>query len=83
MYGPPPPLGYGPPMFGPPMIEPVPAWWWLFPILFSILGGLICFYMWKDRNLPAARNMLTLGVVMLVVNIVVYLFSPGCCFYYL
>lgn len=52
--------------------EPRSAWyWWLLPVLFTWLGGLIAWLALRDRQPRAAKRLLITGLVMTVVVIVV------------
>ena len=43
------------------------AAWWLLPIFFSLIGGIIAWACVKDRDPRMARNCLILGIVLTVV----------------
>lgn len=43
--------------------------WYLLPIFFRLLGGLIMFFVLKDENRQMAKNGVILGVVLTVVGI--------------
>jgi hypothetical protein len=43
--------------------------WYLLPIFFGLLGGLIMFFVLKDENRQMAKNGVILGVVLTVVGI--------------
>ncbi|MGA2159812.1 MAG: hypothetical protein ABSG90_11420 [Dehalococcoidia bacterium] len=44
--------------------------WWLLPIFFTWLGGLIAWFVNKNKNAKTARNMLLGGLGMIVVQVV-------------
>jgi hypothetical protein len=47
--------------------ETISRWWWLLPILLSWIGGLIAYFVLRDRNAKTARNMLIFSIVWTVV----------------
>ena len=50
--------------------EPVSGWWWLIPFFLAWIGGLINYFVLKDRNRKTARNMLIFGIIWTFVGIV-------------
>jgi hypothetical protein len=44
-------------------MEPISGWWWLLPIFLAWIGGLIAYFVLKDRNQKTAEHMLIFGVV--------------------
>jgi uncharacterized Tic20 family protein len=61
-----------------PLIENVSSAWYLVPFFFEIIGGLIAWFVNKDRNPKKARNFLIFGLIWTVVGIVlVYLVILG------
>jgi hypothetical protein len=55
-----------------------PSWgWWLLPVLFSLLGGLIAWAVVKPRDQKMATQLLILGFVMFGVNLAIYLLQMG------
>ncbi|MBL7002261.1 MAG: hypothetical protein ISR80_05870 [Nitrosopumilus sp.] len=43
--------------------------WYLLPILFGIIGGVIAWFVIKDNDPKKAKNCLYLGLVLLAINI--------------
>jgi hypothetical protein len=69
-------------MYGPPMMmgpQPVPGWWWLLPIFLGWLGGVIAYFVWKDKNPQTAKNMLVVGIVITVIGVIINFASSACC----
>ena len=44
-------------------IEQISALWWLVPFFLAWIGGLIAYFVLKDRNQKTAEHMLIFGVV--------------------
>lgn len=40
----------------------ISAWWWLVPFFLAFIGGLIAYFVLKDRNQKTAEHMLIFGV---------------------
>jgi hypothetical protein len=55
--------------------QPVPAIWWLLPILFGTIGGIIAWALTRGRDPRMARNMLVTGVALSLVLLFFYLAS--------
>jgi len=53
--------------------RPVSAVWWLLPILFTWLGGLIAWALTRERDPRRARAMLLTGIILAVIFIPIYL----------
>jgi uncharacterized membrane protein YeaQ/YmgE (transglycosylase-associated protein family) len=51
--------------------EPVSGVWWLLPLFLAWIGGLIAYFVLKDRNQTTAEHMLIFGVVWTFVGAVV------------
>ena len=51
----------------------VSAAWWLLPIFFSLIGGIIAWACVKDRDPRMARNCLILGIILTVVPGALYI----------
>ena len=51
---------------------PVSPLWWVLPILFSALGGLIAWIATRQRNPRTARNMLLTGIAISVAGLLLY-----------
>jgi hypothetical protein len=52
--------------------SPVSPLWWVLPILFSALGGLIAWLATRQRNPRTARNMLLTGIAISVAGLLLY-----------
>ena len=54
-------------------------WWYLVPILFGIIGGIIGYYALRRDDPQKAKKCLYLGLVLTVINIIanIALFSVG------
>ena len=46
-------------------------WWFLLPIFFDIVGGLIAYFVLKEDDKQLARNCLWLGVILTAIGIVI------------
>jgi uncharacterized Tic20 family protein len=57
----------------------VPAWGWILPIFLSWIGGLICWFMFKDKNRKTAKNMLILGIVITFLPIIIFAVAGAAC----
>jgi len=44
--------------------------WYLLPILFGIIGGVIAYFVIKQDDPDKAKNCLYLGIVLLIIDIV-------------
>jgi len=44
--------------------RPRSNWWYLLPILFSIIGGIISYFVIKNDDLKKAKNCLCVGLVL-------------------
>jgi len=44
--------------------------WWLLPIFLNIIGGVIGYFMLKDKDPGMAKNILLLGVVLFLIMVV-------------
>jgi cytochrome bd-type quinol oxidase subunit 1 len=55
--------------------------WFLLPIFFGVIGGIIAFFILRKDDLPKAKNCLYLGLVFMVIgilfNLVVGTSLPG------
>ncbi|RNJ76012.1 MAG: hypothetical protein EB828_03735 [Nitrosopumilus sp. D6] len=50
--------------------EKISRIWWILPIFLTLVGGLICYFALRDRNEKKARNMLYLGIALLVPHLI-------------
>ena len=46
------------------------AWWYLVPILFSIIGGVIAYFVIKDDDPKKAKNCLIIGLVLFAISLI-------------
>ena len=46
------------------------SWWYLLPILFGIIGGVIAYFVIKQDDPIKAKNCLKLGLVLLIIDII-------------
>lgn len=44
-------------------------WWYLLPILFKIIGGVIAYFILRDDDPKKAKNCLWLGITLTVIEI--------------
>lgn len=58
-------------------MEKVSAAWWLLPFFLTWIGGLIAYFVLKDRNAKTARNMLIFGIVWAFVGIIFLIALAG------
>ncbi|HEV2193305.1 MAG TPA: hypothetical protein VGR54_06795 [Nitrosopumilaceae archaeon] len=47
--------------------------WFLLPILFNIIGGVIAYFIIKDDDPSKAKNCLWLGIILSVISIAIFL----------
>jgi hypothetical protein len=50
------------------------AWWYLLPIFFSIIGGVIAYFVLKEDDPKLAKNCLILGIVITIAGFFVGFF---------
>ena len=50
------------------------AWWYLLPIFFSIIGGVIAYFVLKEDDPKLAKNCLILGIIITAVGFFVGFF---------
>lgn len=55
----------------------VSAAWWLLPIFFSVIGGIIAWVCVKDRDPRMAKNCLILGIILTVVPFAIGILFAG------
>jgi len=46
------------------------AWWYLLPILFGIIGGVIAYFVIKQDDPIKAKNCLKIGLILLIIDII-------------
>ena len=46
------------------------SWWYLLPLLFGIIGGVIAYFVIKQDDPIKAKNCLKLGLVLLIIDII-------------
>lgn len=47
------------------------SWWYLAPILFSIFGGIVAYFVIKNDDPTKAKNCLVIGVILFVIGIII------------
>ncbi len=52
-------------------------WWYLLPILFSIVGGVISYFIVKENDPVLAKNCLILGAILTIIGVVIGLISAA------
>jgi len=57
--------------------------WYLLPIFLSIIGGVIGYFLVKDRDKKLAERLLIAGVIMMVVWIIFSFLLAGAAYLYL
>ena len=53
-----------------PVGEKPSGWWYLLPIFLSIIGGVIGYFLLKDRDRKFAERLLIIGIIVFVVLII-------------
>lgn len=49
------------------------AWWFLLPILFNVIGGVIAYFVIKEDDPRRAKNCLYLGIILTAIGIGLFL----------
>ncbi|MEM2785601.1 MAG: hypothetical protein QXW37_04770 [Candidatus Nitrosotenuis sp.] len=49
------------------------AWWFLLPILFNVIGGIIAYFVIKDDDPKRAKNCLLLGIILTAIGLAIFL----------
>ena len=49
--------------------------WFLLPIFFNIIGGIIAYFIIKDDDPSKAKNCLWLGIILSAISIAIFLIS--------
>ncbi|MGH9910159.1 MAG: hypothetical protein ACRD32_05920 [Nitrososphaerales archaeon] len=56
-------------------------WWYLLPIFFSLVGGVIAYFAIKNDDPKKARNCLAIGIILTAIGVVLTIitatFVPG------
>ena len=52
-------------------------WWYLLPIFFGIIGGIIAYFAIRKDDRTKAKKCLYLGLILLVVGIIIDVFLDG------
>jgi hypothetical protein len=60
---------------GPASPRPVSAAWWLLPILFGTIGGVVAWALTRGRDPRVAKNMLLTGIALSLVLLFIYMVS--------
>ncbi|HET8719695.1 MAG TPA: hypothetical protein VFM64_01725 [Candidatus Nitrosotenuis sp.] len=48
------------------------GWWFLLPILFNVIGGVIAYFVIREDDPKRARDCLLLGVILTAISIAVF-----------
>ena len=48
--------------------------WFLLPILFGVIGGIVAFFILRQDDLPKAKNCLYLGIAFMIFGIILNIF---------
>jgi len=48
-------------------------WWYLVPIIFGIIGGLILYFAMRENSPKMAKNCLKIGIIVFIVTILVFI----------
>jgi len=56
------------------------GWWYLLPILFGIIGGVIAYFVISQDDPVKAKNCLKLGIILLIIDIIGGFFWVGFAF---
>ncbi len=46
-------------------------WWYFVPVVFSILGGLIGYFVWRKANPKFAKRLLMVGLIFMIPNAII------------
>ncbi|MBM3910859.1 MAG: hypothetical protein FJ356_04345 [Thaumarchaeota archaeon] len=49
-------------------------WWYLLPIFFNIIGGIVAYLILKEENKILAKNCLKLGLILLIIQFIAGIF---------
>jgi 4-hydroxybenzoate polyprenyltransferase len=48
------------------------AWWFLLPILFNVIGGVIAYFVIKEDDPKRAKNCLLLGIILSAIGFALF-----------
>jgi hypothetical protein len=48
------------------------AWWFLLPILFNVIGGVIAYFIIKEDDPKKARDCLLLGIILTAIGFAIF-----------
>ncbi len=48
------------------------SWWFLLPILFSVIGGIIAYFIIKEDDPKKAKNCLLLGAILTAIGLAIF-----------
>lgn len=48
------------------------SWWFLIPILFNVIGGIIAYFVIREDDPKKARDCLFLGAILTAIGIVIF-----------
>jgi len=48
------------------------SWWFLLPILFSVIGGIIAYFVIREDDPKKARDCLLLGAILTAIGIAIF-----------
>ena len=54
-------------------------WWYLLPIFFNIIGGVIAYFILRDDDPKKAKNCLWLGIVLIAIKIGLFIIFVSIC----
>jgi uncharacterized BrkB/YihY/UPF0761 family membrane protein len=49
------------------------SWWFLLPILFNVIGGIIAYFIIKEDDPKKAKDCLLLGAILTAIGIAIFL----------
>jgi len=53
------------------MSEKVPRSWYLLPLLFGLLGGLLAYLLLQERDVDEAKTTLYIGIFIFIIQLIV------------
>lgn len=48
------------------------AWWFLLPILFNVIGGVIAYFVIKEDDMKRAKDCLLLGIILTAIGLALF-----------